>query len=413
MEHAPPEPARARQAATGPLDAAIIGASAAGLFAAEHLARAGWRVGVFERQPTLDPARRTLIITPQLQHVLGSLPQAALLHHSRIMTVETVQARLRLEFAQPDWIVERSALTRLLAERARSAGATIAYGQRFRWLEPHPEGCLLQFAPGPLLNGQAGAEGLTVVARAVIGADGARSTVAAAAGLAQPPVVPIIQAEVALPPGWDPHETRTWFDADETRFFYWLIPEGNGHGVAGLVGDGRAETHALLQRFLERQGLQPLRYQAAQVTLYQPRLRPWTRVGSAPVLLVGDAAGQVKVTTVGGTVSGLAGAAAAARALVHGTPYAHELRPLQRELDLHWVIRLLLDRLDNPGYTTLVDYITPAIQQVLARRNRDVLAGGFWQILLFQPRLALLGLRLLLQLPRARPVSGGSLLRKL
>ncbi|MCZ7574874.1 MAG: hypothetical protein M5U01_40500 [Ardenticatenaceae bacterium] len=55
------------------------------------------------------------------------------------------------------------------------------------------------------------------------------------------------------------------------------------------------------------------------------------------------------MTTVGGTVSGLWGAAAAARALLQGTAYRHELRPLKRELDLHWFIRLLLERLDNAG----------------------------------------------------------------
>ncbi|NJP07779.1 MAG: hypothetical protein HC837_20255, partial [Chloroflexaceae bacterium] len=43
---------------------AIVGASSAVRFAAEQLARAGWRVAIFERQPHLAPARRTLIMTP-------------------------------------------------------------------------------------------------------------------------------------------------------------------------------------------------------------------------------------------------------------------------------------------------------------------------------------------------------------
>jgi flavin-dependent dehydrogenase len=377
------------------LDVAIIGASSAGLYAAEQLARAGRRVGVFEQQRSLAPARRTLIVTPRLQRVLGHIPDAAVLHRIQVMAVASPDVGVNIELRAPDLIVERSGLAYLLAGQAQEAGASLHYGHRFRDLEPHPEGVTLHFGTG---HGQRA----TVVARAVIGADGIFSKVTLAAGIKRPPAVPILQAEVRLPPGWDPTVTQVWFNADETRFFYWLIPESAERAVAGLVGDGRAETRTLLQRFLARHSLQPVAYQGALVALHHPQLRPWGRVGSAPVLLVGDAAGQVKNTTVGGTVTGLWGAAAAVRALLQGTPYARELRPLKRELDLHWFIRLLLDRLDNPGYDRLVHSVTPAVQQFLSRHNRDGMAGTFWKLPLHQPRLLALGLRLLLH-RSARP----------
>ena len=133
-------------------------------------------------------------------------------------------------------------------------------------------------------------------------------------GLPHPPSVPILQAEIDLPRDWDPALTKVWFDTNETRFFYWLIPESDSRGVVGLVGDERAQMRHILRRFVDREGFKPLAYQGARIAMYQPGLRAAIRVGSAPVLLVGDAAGHVKVTTVGGTVSGLLGAEAAARA---------------------------------------------------------------------------------------------------
>ncbi|MFB0535401.1 MAG: NAD(P)/FAD-dependent oxidoreductase [Anaerolineae bacterium] len=380
------------------LDVAIIGASSAGLYAAEQLARAGRRVGVFEQHAELDPACRTLIVTPQLQRLLGYVPDAVVLHRIQVMAMATPGVSVRVELQDPDLIVERCRLAHLLAGRAQKAGAELCYGYRFQGLEPHPGGVALHLRA-------AGGQAATVVAQTVIGADGLFSEVAAAANIKHPPVVPILQVKVRLPPGWDPAVTQVWFDADETRFFYWLIPESVEKGVVGMVGDDRAETWSLLQSFLDRHGFQPLAYQGAQVAMHHPQLRPWERVGSAPVLLVGDAAGQVKVTTVGGTVSGLWGAAAAVRALLRGTPYAHELRPLKRELDLHWFIRLLLDRLDNPGYDRLVSSVTPAVQQFLSRRNRDEMAGAFWKLLLLQPRLLVLGLRLLLHRSGRRRLS--------
>jgi flavin-dependent dehydrogenase len=370
------------------LDVAIIGASSAGLYAAEKLAWAGLRVGVFEQQAALTPTRRTLIFTPQLQRWLGHLPDAAVLHRIQVMAVATPGATLSVALQDPDLIVERGCLARLLADRAQEAGAELCYGYRFQGLEPRAGGAALHFA--------AHGRTVTVVVQAVVGADGLFSDVALATGIRLPPIVPILQAEVRLPPGWDPAVSQVWFDADETRFFYWLIPESAKKGVAGLVGDDQAETRILLQRFLDRHGFQPVACQGAQVAMHHPRLRPWGRVGSALVLLVGDAAGQVKVTTVGGTVSGLWGAAAAARALLQGTSYISELRPLKRELDLHWFIRLLLDRLDNPGYDRLVRSVTPAVQQFLSRHNRDEMAGAFWKLPLLQPSLLTLGLRLLL-----------------
>ncbi len=73
-------------------------------------------------------------------------------------------------------------------------------------------------------------------------------------------------------------------------------------------------------------------------------------LGRTRVMMVGDAAGHVKVTTVGGTVSGLSGARAAARAILRESGYHRELRPLTFELTLHWLIRRLWNRFSEEDY---------------------------------------------------------------
>lgn len=376
-------------------DVAVIGGSSSGFYAAEQLARAGLAVGVFERQSELRPARRTYIITPHLRRLLGYEPESSVLHRIRFMDVATANASTRVELDDPDLIIERGLLTSWLKERALEAGATLYTGYRFQQIRPHPEGVELGLvAPD---RGH-----FWVKAGAVIGADGVTSDVARVTGLGLPPKVPIVQAEVHLPPGWDPEVTKVWFDVGKTRFFYWLIPESKEVGVAGLVGEAHTDTRALLQEFLEEHGLEPLAYQAAQVAMHHPRLRLEGRVGRAPVLLVGDAAGQVKVTTVGGTVTGLWGAQAAARALLHGTSYSHELRPLKRELDLHWGLRLILERLDNRGYDSIVRSVNRTVQGFLGRHTRDEMAGAIWKLPFFQPRLLWIGLKALLPGPRRR-----------
>ncbi len=377
------------------VDVAVIGASSAGLYAAERLARAGWRVGVFERREGIVPPRRTLIVTPQWSHLFTQVPETAVLHQVQVMAVATSGAVVRITLREPDLIIERRQFAQALARRAQEAGADLHYGHRFMAFDVGSKGVAL------CLRTADGRE-RTVHARAVIGADGPFSDVAAAAGIKRPPVVPILQAEIPLPSGWDPSVTKVWFDAQDTRFFYWLIPESSERGVLGLVGDHKVETRDLLARFLDRHDLEPLAYQGGLVAMHHPRLRPWGRVGNAPVLLVGDAAGQVKVTTVGGTVTGLWGAEAAVRSLLRGTSYARELRALKRELDLHWLLRVLLDRMDNVVYDRLVRCITPPVQRLLERYTRDELTKTFWRLLVFQPRLSLIGLQMLLRLASTR-----------
>ena len=70
-------------------DVVIIGASTAGLYAGESLALAGKKVGIFERQKELRPARRTLIVTSLLRKVLGTIPDDMILHEIDVMSVAT------------------------------------------------------------------------------------------------------------------------------------------------------------------------------------------------------------------------------------------------------------------------------------------------------------------------------------
>ncbi len=237
---------------------------------------------------------------------------------------------------------------------------------------------------------------IQVKAKTIIGADGVFSDVGKAASITPPPFVPIVQAEINLPKNWDPSVTKVWFDTQNTRYFYWLISESKEIGAVGLVGENQNETRKLLDRFLAQHHLQATAYQGGKVAMHHPKLRPWAKVGDIHVMLVGDAAGQVKVTTVGGTVTGFWGARAAVKTILEGTSYQKNLRTLKRELALHWYIRLLLERLNNAGYDELAKNITPAVQTFLGNRNRDQMAGAFWKLPFIQPRMLLVGLRCLL-----------------
>ncbi|MBC8252720.1 MAG: NAD(P)/FAD-dependent oxidoreductase [Ardenticatenia bacterium] len=378
-----------------PPNVAIIGASAAGLFAATLLAQEGLPVRVYEANETLDPLPRTLIITRRLSQVLGFVPSEAVINQVQHIELISRSASARVTLRQPDLIVERESLIRLLAERAQQAGAEIVPGQRFVGFDDGSASS--DPGLGLLLLKLRRSRPQEERAAVVIGADGAHSRVAEAAAHRGQGAVAIMQALVALPPGADPHTVRVWFARGDTRFFYWLIPESKERAVVGLIAEEEREAEAKLKRFLSAHGFEPQGYQGALVAVHRFASRPWAEVDGRHVLLVGDAAGQVKMTTVGGVVAGLRGARAAAHAILGPASYRQELRGLKQELDLHLLMRSILDRFSDADYDELLCLLNRRAKDVLETCNRDEMGRAVWRLLAVQPRWLSVAARALLR----------------
>jgi flavin-dependent dehydrogenase len=153
----------------------------------------------------------------------------------------------------------------------------------------------------------------------------------------------------------------------------------------------------MLDRFLQNRGLKAEEYQGAMIPLHQPFRRiEWGLANGSRVLLVGDAAAHVKVTTVGGLVSGLWGAKAAAQSLIAGTSYRRELRGLHAELYVHDAMRWVLDRFSGADYEQMLGLLGHGLQAVLGRHNRDSIARAKWSLLAAQPRIVTLAAKAVL-----------------
>ena len=370
----------------------VVGASTAGLFAAYLLARSGVPVRVFDAVDELGPPTRTLIVTSRISAVLGFVPSEAILHRTPRVELFAPASAASVELHEPDLIVEREALVRLLAEKARRAGAEVHPGCRFVGLEPTGDGLVLS------LRNARNDRVEHVKTRYLIGADGVFSQVARAAGQETPHAVPILQARVALPKGSRPDTTQVWFDPQSTPYFYWLIPESQDRAAVGLIAEDGQQARQGLEDFLAAHKLEPLEYQGAQVALYTPHCRPWCQLDGSRVFLVGDAAGHVKVTTVGGVVTGLWGAQAVARAILRGTDYGQELRGLHRELGLHRMIRRILHRFAPGEYDALLSLLNRQTRSLLSAHTRDEVHRMFLRLILAQPRLLYLAARAMLKI---------------
>jgi flavin-dependent dehydrogenase len=364
----------------------IVGGSAAGLFTAATLARGGRAVRVLESKSTFEPDPRTLIVTDHFRNQLGASAGTSILNEIRRFELFTDGRSAEIALAKPDLIIERSKLIPGLAAEAQHAGAQVAFDSRFISLSPNSRGLHLEV--------ESSGRREELHAASVIGADGATSRVARAAGWPPIETVPLVQAIVRLPKDCPVDTTRVWFVPDDTPYFYWLIPESPERAALGIIGEG-ADTAKRLARFLEKKNMEPLEWQGAQIPVYRKWIPVKRRIGNGDVYLVGDAAAQVKVTTVGGIVTGFRGAIGVAQSILRDGA-SRELRTLRRELDTHLLIRRTMHHFQQKDYSNLVDLLSLATRNTLSEINRDESARLLWTVLRRQPRLALLGLRGLL-----------------
>ena len=359
----------------------IVGGSAAGLFAAYLLAREGRRVRLFDANDVLNVESRTLITTSRLTDVLGFFPQEAIINQIDQIDLYSRGRSVTIPMETPDLVVERAAVVRLLARKALDAGVEIRGGCKLVKLEPGDRGVAVTIRDSHRGRVE------EFKTKTLIGADGMSSRVAKIATGNGHETTPLLQAIVELPSGARTGTTRVWFEPGDTPYFYWLIPQSRTHGAVGFIAEDGKTAKTKLREFLARIGLKPLEMQSARIPSYTHFATPWRRVAGCDVYLVGDAAAQVKVTTVGGLVTGLRGAKAAANAILHQGGYLKELRSLQRELGLHLILRCVLNRFRSRDYDRLLGLLNEKTLHLLGRYHRDQAARMLCRILWAQPRL--------------------------
>ena len=368
-------------------DVVVSGASCAGLFTAEKLAKSGRKVVLFERKSSPQEPQRTWIVTDRFRSILGDSPSDVIVHETGVMRVNAGDSSASIILQPPDLIVERTALLRHLTSRAIEAGVEIRESSEVTDFSFEKDGVSLS------IKDRSTDVSYKVGACDLILAGGTNCQITKSLSDVPQKVIPIVQAVVNLPEDYDPTVTEVWFERDSTTYFYWLIPDSPSTGVLGFVGESPSRARAEVHDFIRKKGFEPLSYQGAMIPLHQPLRRLEWRSSGGRVLLVGDAAAHVKVTTVGGVVSGLWGAEAAARSILRKTSYQRELMSLNMELYLHDFIRWSMDRFDQNMYEELVCMMSDSLKGFLGRRNRDSMAGGILELIARQPRVIPLGLR--------------------
>lgn len=325
-------------------DAIVVGGGPGGATAARELARAGWTVLLIDA--ALFPRPKTCGggVTVRAARLLPfPVDEVVEARSSCFRFAWLGRHAVRAQAASPFvYQVRRERFDHLLLQAALSAGAEALLGRRVRALREHEDAVTVELAPAEDREGGAGP---TVVrARVVVGADGARGSVARAAGLAAGRrYVPAVEAEVPVPQ--HPPDALT-FDFGLPRHGYaWVFPK-QGAASLGVIAfrRPRAPLRQELDRYAALWGLGRLGGACSGAPLgCDGAVRA---PASRRVALVGDAAGLADPLSGEGIYYAIRSAQLLAETLAPQRPSRPDLaryaRRLEGELgpELRWARRL-------------------------------------------------------------------------
>ena len=369
----------------------IIGASISGLYTAYLLAKQGVDVEIYDRMDALGSPSRTLIVTGKINEVLDSVPEEMILNRVKHLELFSKSGFARLELSCPDLIVERRRFVESFARMAKEAGARLILSYQFEGFAQFGRKVVVT------LRNLETNEAKQISTDILVGADGVQSGVSQAASRNGHPVAALVQARVSLPESQEGDTYRVWFDTNRTNYFYWLIPESDRVAAAGLIAEDVPQAKARLIAFLREKQLEAIEFQSAIVPMHRFGSANGVVVPNRNVFVVGDAAAQVKVTTVGGVVPGLYGARTLAQAILNGRNYRKELNGLKMELNLHLLVRHVLNRFSDNDYDELIGMLDGGLKEILEEWTRDELTHSLLRMIWAEPRLITLGAKVFLR----------------
>jgi digeranylgeranylglycerophospholipid reductase len=332
-------------------DVIIIGGGPCGSHIACGLSHQGYRVAVVEKnQRAGEGVCCTGILSQECLNAFSLDKSLILRQVSSAKLLSPSGKCLRLYRETPvAAIVDRPRLDVSLARQAEAAGADYFFGATASEILPDPEAVKVR------INGKR--KETELIAELAIIATGFGSPLPARLSLGEVKRFGLgAQAEVAIN---GVNEVEVYFDQNlAPGTFAWLVPTSNGRGLAGLLSQRQANGQ--LQSFLDslsRQG----KIASSRVPYNQSPipLRPLPKTYASRVLVVGEAAGQVKPTSGGGIYYGLLCADIAAevvsQAFSAGDFSASSLASYQkrwrarlnRELTIDYWARAVFTRLSN------------------------------------------------------------------
>ncbi len=342
-------------------DVMIVGAGPIGSYIAYRLAKLGYKVCVFERRSRVGEATCcTGIIGKECFDRFPVVNNGVLLQASSAKFFSPSGKCLRLsKDTVQAYVVDRIAFDRALAQKAQEEGAEYLFSARVDGITSR-DNCVKATV-------EYKGETRDFEGKIAVISNGFGASLPQRLGLGKiTDFVLGAQAEVNVK---DLEEVEVYFGQEiAPGFFAWLVPTSAGKALAGLLS--RRSPGSYLKNLLSSLVAQgKITSTETKITYGGIPLNPLPKTYRERMVVVGDAAGQVKPTTGGGVYYGLLCADIAAE-VIQGALRSDDFsgkrmscyerdwkKKLSRELEIGYWARKTYERLDDRQIENIFDII--------------------------------------------------------
>lgn len=272
---------------SGVFDVVVVGGALAGSRTAQLVAESGKNVLLIEENSNVGhPCKCTGLVSWRIKEILPTLPENLVVNTVRDARFHSPGgSSFVLKSKNPVYVIDRPGLDRYLFELAAEAGAQTKTGEKFLSYEKKEGHLEVRTDRG------------TYKTKILIGADGANSVVGRSAGFEYPENY-VVGVQTTVRGNFD--KVELWFGSKVSpNFFAWVVPENENMARVGLATDRNAGNY--YQEFLRK------RIGDFEKPNVGGIIRPgiMKRTSAERIMVVGDAACQVKPYSGGGIIFGL------------------------------------------------------------------------------------------------------------
>lgn len=281
-------------------DVIVVGAGPVGCRVGELLGKKGLRVLILEEHPEIGkPVQCAGLVSQRIfdlsgvskDVVVNVVEKARFFSHNRNF--------IELKHKKPVYVIDRERFDKELAKKTQDAGVEIKT-TKFVGYEKGKECLKVKSTKGDFKT------------KLLVGADGPNSSVARASGIKLPKNI-LTGVQSIIKSKFNSDHVELWFSSEfAPDFFGWVIPESERQARVGLATAKNVKER--FKEFLKKRFDKPVKEGSKLAGIIRFGLIEDSVTDR--LLLVGDAASQVKPFSGGGLIYGLTGARIAAEACI-------------------------------------------------------------------------------------------------
>ena len=349
----------------------IIGAGPAGNYSAYLLAKKGYEVHVYEKNPEIGkPVQCTGILSDYFHKIMQPKKEFVLntINKTRIYSPNNKFIETRIK---TNYVICRKKFDNYLAEKAKKAGVKYYLNHSFKSCEKEDNKII------STLNNKG--KQITSNSDILIGADGPLSRVAESINKNRKYVIGT-QIEAKL------KNNNVVEFYPFIGCYAWIVPINKKEVRIGVVS--YKDSKKLFDKFIKGKlgnNYKIMENQSGIIPIFNPK----TKVQKDNIYLIGDSAGFVKATSGGGINQSLKAAEILTDCINNNKNYDFEIKKkLFPSLYLHLLIHKIMQKFNNNDWNNLIKtFNEPKLQKILQAESRDNIIKMLIKIAIAKPSL--------------------------